>query len=147
MLTHRAEIRRAFLGRDVIPPFFSDEWISEHFCWLIYRLHQLTVISFPLAITPSWRQWTGGEPRSREVVLEKMRRKEWQKSSQFGRVAGCHIATTFSFWDPLFLGLTSANVSFHQDRDFGAWTHSADNLKETWKKTLKIAGVKILSEN
>lgn len=27
MLTHRAEIRRAFLGREVIPPFFSDEWI------------------------------------------------------------------------------------------------------------------------
>lgn len=49
---------------------------SERFCLLIYRLHQLNVISFPPALKPSWRQLTGEELKSREVVLEKNSRKE-----------------------------------------------------------------------
>lgn len=69
-----AEIRRAYLGRDVIPPFFFW-WMdkSEHFCWLIHTLHQLNVVSFPPTIKPCWRRlaeggrswmWGGGTGKS-----------------------------------------------------------------------------------
>lgn len=49
--------------------------------------------------------------------------------------AGCHIATTSSFSDFLFLDLMSTDVGTLSSREgFGAWIHSANNLKDEKKK-------------